>query len=113
MQASSSRWVNGNSDHHGTFERRFQSQVNGDLDSHPPSNGSHGSHSFGGGTANGNGFDGGSHSPRTHSSDIHQHGSLLHSSTPKETDAFSSEMEQVGEVSIVEDTTDSANQSRP
>ncbi len=107
MQSSSSRWTNGTADHQGAFERRFQSHLNGDSETHSGSNGQYGNPSFTGGSGGG-GFDGG-HSPRTHSmgnaDGIHQSSSaVLHSTTPKDTETFEEEMEQSGDVvSLVKD----------
>lgn len=114
MQSSSSRWTNGTADHQGAFERRFQSNLNGDLDSHAGSNGQYGNPSFTGGSGGNGGFDGG-HSPRTHnlgSTDgIHQPTSHLHTSTPKEVEAFDSEMEQQSDVSSLVEDAAPANRS--
>lgn len=109
--------MNGNTDHNGAFERRFQSQMNGELDTHRPnSNGSYGSHSFIGGSVNGNAFDGSSHSPRTHSNESnqqHSSGTLLHSSTPKDSENQSSELiDLVEQDRVMEDVNDSANHSK-
>ncbi|XP_059350773.1 mediator of RNA polymerase II transcription subunit 1-like isoform X3 [Daphnia carinata] len=117
MQSPSSRWANGPGDPQGSFERRFQTHINGDSDSHTGSNGQYGNPSFTGGSGGG-GFDGG-HSPRTHNignSDVMMHQSMSnpHASTPKETEneSFNGEMEQPGEVvSLAEDGT-SANRSK-
>ncbi len=109
--------MNGNTDHNGAFERRFQSQMNGELDPHRPnSNGSYGSHSFIGGSVNGNAFDGSSHSPRTHSNESnqqHSSGALIHSSTPKDSENQGSELiDLVEQDRAMEDVNDSANHSK-
>lgn len=113
MQSSNSRWGNGNSDHHGTFERRFQSHVNSDMDSHLTSSGQYGTQSYTSGNGNG-GFDG-SHSPRTHNvGDNSQQLNGMHHITPKESEGYGGEAEQVNDVTmveVVEDGSGSANRS--
>ena len=114
MKSSSSRWKN-ETDHQGSFERRFQPHINGNSDSHPGSNGQYGNPSFTGG--GGGGFDGG-HSPRTHNMGntdtvMHQSNPVLNTTTPKETnnDCYGVEMEKPEDVvCLVEDAT-SANRS--
>lgn len=111
MQSSTSRWSSGNTEHHGTFERRFQPHMNGDMDSHPTSNGHYGTPSYTGGSGNG-GFDG-SHSPRTHNMGDNQSQQMngMRHVALKENEEYGEEPEQMNDVSMVEDGSGSANRS--
>lgn len=111
MQSSSLRWTNGIADHQGTFERRFQSHINGDSDSHSGSNGQYGNPPFSTGNGSVGGFDSG-HSPRTHNigNDCTQASGVPHSAA-KDTESFDQEMDQSESVSSLVEDSSSANRS--